>query len=171
MSTIPDSYKGAGYGTIYSETELRQAIANAEVLAKVGGTDGTPITAATIPPGGVGVIGWLSGIWYAFVRPAIIDIAGVISTTGDNTIIASPGVGLSIYVTRLMVQNESSALTTIILKDSGNKLRIVAASQGDGIALPFPERREIKLAANTPLILNLSGANSVGYSIGYYTGT
>lgn len=32
MSTIPDKYKGEGYGTIYSDAELRQAIANTEML-------------------------------------------------------------------------------------------------------------------------------------------
>lgn len=38
MSTIPDQYKGAGYGTIYGDPELRQAIADAEVAVLIGGS-------------------------------------------------------------------------------------------------------------------------------------
>lgn len=105
------------------------------------------------------------------IQPSLVvtDITGTIASSGDNTIIASPGAGLSIYITRLIIQNESSTATTIILKDSSsNKLRILAQSQGDGIAQAYSERREIQLAQNSPLIFNLSGANSVGYSIGYY---
>jgi hypothetical protein len=97
-------------------------------------------------------------------------VSGTIATSGDNTIVAAPGSGLSIYITHLVLQNESTTATTIILKGSSNLLRCLGQTQGSGLALTFPERREIKLATNTALILNLSGANSVGYSIGYYTG-
>jgi hypothetical protein len=103
-------------------------------------------------------------------KPTISYKTGTVSTSGDNTIVAAPGTGLSIYITHLVLQNESATATTIILKDSGNRLRCLGQTQGSGLALTFPERRELKLVANTALILNLSGANSVGYSIGYYTG-
>lgn len=103
-------------------------------------------------------------------KPIITYVAGTIATSGDNTIVAAPGAGISIYITHLVLQNESTTATTIILKGSGNLLRCLGQTQGSGLALTFPERREIKLAANTALILNLSGANSCGYSIGYYTG-
>lgn len=90
MSTIPDTYKGAGYGTIYSDAELRQAIANTEVanLIGEGGGGGSPdptaadavqlsdgttyykalsegiqATGVTGPTGGSGALRWLSGIW------------------------------------------------------------------------------------------------------------
>ena len=97
-------------------------------------------------------------------------MSATIATSGDNTIVAAPGSGLSIYITHLVLQNESTTATTIILKGSSDLLRWLGQIQGSGLALTFPERREIKLATNTALILNLSGANSVGYSIGYYTG-
>ena len=103
-------------------------------------------------------------------KPAITFVTGTISSSGDNTIVSAPGSGLSIYITYLVLQNESSTATTIILKDSANRLRCLGQSQGSSLALTFPERRELKLATNTALILNLSGANSCGYSIGYYTG-
>lgn len=112
----------------------------------------------------------LTSLIALFTRPTITYITGTISTSGDNTIVAAPGSGLSIYITHLVLQNESATATTIILKDSGNRMRYLGQTQGSGLVLTFPERREIKLAVNTALILNLSGANSCGYSIGYYTG-
>ena len=57
----------------YGQSELTQAVANAEVAALLnpssggGGSTtvnfGTKITDATIPTGGVGNLGWLSAIW------------------------------------------------------------------------------------------------------------
>jgi hypothetical protein len=102
-------------------------------------------------------------------RPTIFYSTGTISSSGDNTIISAPGAEISIYITHLILQNESSSSTTIILKDSANRLRCIAPFQGDGIAINFSEKRDFKLAVNQPLILNLSAANSCGYSIGYYT--
>lgn len=112
----------------------------------------------------------LTSLINIFTRPTIVYVTGTISSSGDNTIVSAQGAGVSIYITHLVIQNESSTATTIILKDSSNRLRCLGQSQGNGLALTFSERREIKLAANTALILNLSGANSCGYSIGYYTG-
>lgn len=91
MSTIPDIYKGAGYGTIYSDSEARQAIANAEVEKLIIGgggsidpahpnaiqlsdgtnyykalSEGTPADGVIAPTGGSGAFKWLSGI-YNFV--------------------------------------------------------------------------------------------------------
>lgn len=102
----------------------------------------------------------------------VLDTTGTVASSGDNTIITSPGAGLSIHITRLLIQNQTTTETTIILKDSiSNKLPILAPTKGDGIAQVYSERSEIKLAQNNPLILNLSGANSISYSIGYYVGT
>ena len=48
----------------YGQSELMQAVANAEVAALLNpSSDGTKITDATIPTGGVGNLGWLSAIW------------------------------------------------------------------------------------------------------------
>ena len=102
-------------------------------------------------------------------RPSILYVTGTIATTGDNTIVVAPGSGLSIYVTHILIQNESATSTTVIVKDTANRIRFLAQTQGALFSAIFPGRREIKLTANTALILNLSGANSIGYSIGYYT--
>lgn len=149
---------------------------NGEFLAST--TDGgSAITGTTIPAGGSGSVGWLSAIWQQvsslltiFTRPTISYISGVISTSGDNLVVAPPGANLSIHITHISIQNESSVATTILLKDSNSLVRVLGQNQGDGIALVLPERREIKLLANTGLTLNLSGSNSVGYSIGYWIG-
>jgi hypothetical protein len=112
----------------------------------------------------------LTSLINIFTRPTIIYSTGTVATSGDNTIIPAPGSGLSIYITHLVIQNESATTTTIILKDSSNRLRILQ-DQRDSLDLIFPERREMKLSINTALILNLSGANACNYSIGYYTGS
>lgn len=191
-----------------------------------------PITGATMPSGGLGVIGWLSGLYLrtptlganiaanatpvtlssdgifatvfgttadsaassdtgasslmsfvkrisqsitslvtAFTRPSIIFVAGTISVSGDNTILAAQGAGQCISITSLTIQNESSIATTILVKDGATtRSRFLAQSQGDGLSKDFSERRELKLTANTALIINLSGANSCNYSIGYFVG-
>lgn len=103
-------------------------------------------------------------------RPNIIYTSGVISNSGDNTIISAPGENFAIWVTHLILQNESATPTTIIIKGSNNLIRCLGQLQGDGISLVFPAGREIRLVTNTHLILNLSGDNSCGYSIGYYIG-
>ena len=143
-----------------------------------------PITGVTIPSGGTGIIGWLSAVYQKLItgvavtgtfsasslRGTLQYVTGTINVQGNNQIIAAPGAGLSIYITHLVLQNESAVSTTIILRDTDNRLRCLAAAQGSGIALVFPDRGEIKLVANTALNLNLSGNNVCGYSIGYYTG-
>jgi hypothetical protein len=40
MSKIPDQYKGTGYGTVYGDSEIRQAIADAEVAKLLGSSPG-----------------------------------------------------------------------------------------------------------------------------------
>jgi hypothetical protein len=110
----------------------------------------------------------LTFLTLTFTRPTIITVTGTVSSSEDTTIVSAPGAGLSIYITHLLLQNESLAATTILLKDSNIRLRCLTQSQGDGLAWTFPERRELKLATNTPLILNLSTNNSCGYSIAYY---
>ncbi|ACC81136.1 hypothetical protein [Nostoc punctiforme] len=105
-----------------------------------------------------------------FDRPAITIIAGTINTVGDNTIIAAPGTGISINISYLKIQLEASTATTIILKSGATtKERILCQNQGDGLAINYFLNRELRLDANTALVLSLSGANSVNYAFHYYT--
>ena len=109
-----------------------------------------------------------------FQNVARLEVSGTASSNGDNTIIAAPGTtGGRIVITDVVLQNESSTPTTMILKDGVGgtvKLRCLAQNQGDGIAMVYAPDSRPKLTANTLLDLNLSGANSCGYTIGYYLG-
>jgi len=90
--------------------------------------------------------------------------------SGDNTLVAGPGSGQRIVVSSIVVQNESATATTILLKSGANtKRRALLQNQGDGVAWSFPPGREWKLGDNEALIVNLSGANSHGVTVDYYT--
>ena len=142
----------------------------------------TPITGTTLPTGGSGVIGWISSVYQKLISGVVVTgtvtavspraslqyVSGTVNITGDNTIVTSPGAGLSIYITHIVLQNESTVATTMTIKDTAVRFRYFGPTQGSGTFIAFPNKGEIKLIANTPLILNLSGNNICGYSIGYF---
>lgn len=93
---------------------------------------------------------------------------GSVNTAGANTIIAAPGPGYSIVVSFLEIQNESGTATTVTINDNGiPKFRYFGQNQGDGVIHQFPIGREWMLSKNGALVLNLSGANQIGYSVQY----
>lgn len=95
---------------------------------------------------------------------------GTINTSGDNTIIAAPGVGLRIYITKLQIQLESTTTTTVLIKSGSTVIgRIRCVNDGDGKIEPYAPGFEKRLGINEAFILNLSGANTVGYEVEYYT--
>lgn len=94
------------------------------------------------------------------------------SSSGDNSIISAPGAGLKIVIVGLIIQNESSTATTMrLFNGAGGSVlaRCLGQNQGDGLTVSFPGDTRLKLSGNTALVLNLSGANSCGYTIWYYT--
>ena len=112
-----------------------------------------------------------SGTWNVGVVEKTMSYAtGTAATSGDNTLVSTPGAGNRLVVTLFVIQNESATETTMILKSGAtNRIRLLAQSQGDGLSTVFPVGQAWKLAENEALVLNLSGANSCGYSIQYYT--
>ena len=105
-------------------------------------------------------------------QKTLLRASGTASTSGNNTLVAAAGSGVKIVIVSIVLQNESSTATTMILQDgaSGTAIcRVLGQNQGDGLTLTFPEDARFKGTANTLLNLNLSGANSCGYSIFYYT--
>lgn len=97
-------------------------------------------------------------------------VTGTAASSGDNSLIAAPGVGIKIVVCGFVIQNESSTATTLILRDgTTSKIRCYAKNQGDGLSQVFTPDARWKLTANTALNLNLSGANTCGYTVWYYT--
>ena len=97
--------------------------------------------------------------------------AGTKAASGDNTLVAAPASGYRLVIKGWHVQNESSTATTTLLKDgaSSTLYRYLAQNQGDGIGRVYEQGFELRLTAATALILNLSGANSHGYWVEYWT--
>ncbi|MFN8468596.1 MAG: hypothetical protein U0X20_23760 [Caldilineaceae bacterium] len=102
-------------------------------------------------------------------QPTITFATGTAADSGDNTIVAAPGTGKRLALLVLQVQNETSTATTGIVKfGTTAKLRSRNPSDGDGLLRDW-SHRPVLLAENTALVLNLSGANSHGYSVEYAT--
>lgn len=98
--------------------------------------------------------------------------SGTFSTSGDNTIIASPGASSYISIKWLHIGNESTTETTAIIKSGATieRFRCVLTSKsstGSFRQITFPESSPLNLDPNQALIINLNGANSVGVSLGY----
>lgn len=108
----------------------------------------------------------------SIAEKTLVWVTGTKSAAGDNELIAAPAAGKRIVVVAFVIQNESATATTLILKDgSTSQIRCFGQNQGDGLTMTFPAGREWKLTAAAALNLNLSGANSCGYSVQYYTET
>lgn len=96
-------------------------------------------------------------------------VTGSKSSSGDNTLIAAQA-GVQIVVTALQVQLEASTATLGIIKfGSTAKWRVHMENKGDGLLMIFPRGSEWYLPTNEALVLNLDGANQVGYSVEYHT--
>jgi len=102
--------------------------------------------------------------------PTLNYATGTTAAAGQPELIAAPGAGVQIIVTAFVIQNESATATTMRLEAGAvAHFRVLAQNQGDGLSGTFEVGREWELPANTALNLWLSGANSCGYSIVYYT--
>ena len=95
---------------------------------------------------------------------------GTAASSGHNSIVGAPGASTRIVVKYLMAQNESATATTAIWEDDTTaKIRSYHAAVGNGSIWQFEDGSEWRLTANKALQLNLSGANSHGYTVGYWT--
>lgn len=101
---------------------------------------------------------------------AMTTVTGAAASSGDNTLIAAPGANTRIVVHDLQLQLEAATATTMLIKSgSTTRRRLYAGSAGEGLLLVFEQGKEFRLGTNEALILNLSGANSVGYTVRYAT--
>lgn len=91
------------------------------------------------------------------------------ATSGDQTLVAAPGAGFRLVVKDLVVQNESSTETTVILKSGSTAAWRAKLAANAALALSFDEGNEWRLGTNEALVLNLSGAHSHSYSGRYFT--
>ena len=95
--------------------------------------------------------------------------ASTAASSGDNTLVAAPSAGNHLVVKDLMIQNESSTETTIILKSGSTAKWRGKLAANAALSLGFATGEEWRLGSAEALVLNLSGANSHGYSIRYRT--
>ena len=96
---------------------------------------------------------------------------GTAASSGDNSLVSAPGAGFRIVVKDIIVQNESSTATTVKLRSGTTDKWRAVLDQYRSLSLSFNAGDEWRLAANEALQVNLSGANSHGYSVRYYIET
>jgi hypothetical protein len=102
-------------------------------------------------------------------QPTISRAAGTKADSGDNTLVASPGAGYKLILLYLQVQNETTTATTCVIKHGSTTVaRVLNQNQGDGLLRDFCEY-PVEMPEATALVLNLSGANSHGYTVEYVT--
>jgi hypothetical protein len=108
--------------------------------------------------------------WPQAPNVQLTRLCSTTATNGDNTLVAAPGAGLQHIITSIILQLEAATATTLILKAGSTAvMRILCQNQGDGCALVFPAGQGLALGSNAAMVLNLSGTNTCGYSIQYYT--
>jgi hypothetical protein len=96
----------------------------------------------------------------------------VFSTSGDNPIVPAPGAGQRLVFTAIRVQNNTDINTTVLIRDGANTIAGVTTTiVGTGIDANFTYGNEIRLSANTALVMNLSAANQHSTSVRYYIET
>jgi hypothetical protein len=105
-------------------------------------------------------------------QKTLLVATGAAASSGDNTLISAPGALLKIVIVGFIIQNETAVATLMrLLNDTGGTAfaRCLGQNQGDGLTMNYPDDARYKLALNKPLVLNLGGANSCGYTVWYYT--
>jgi hypothetical protein len=100
----------------------------------------------------------------------LTTLTGTKASSGDNELVATPGTQHRIVVVAFVIQNESATATTMILRSAAttNGWRFLAQNQGDGLAMNLGPTGAWRLGRNEALVLNLSGANSCGYTVHYF---
>ena len=98
----------------------------------------------------------------------VTPLSGTFNTSGDNTILAA-NASHYFVITHVTLQNESSTATTMQLKIGSTVWeRVLGQNQGDGLEVTYDPEARPTGANNQAIILNLSGANSCGYTVHYY---
>lgn len=107
----------------------------------------------------------------ASTEKTTLTACGTGASSGDNTAIALVS-AKKIVLVSVMLQGLTTTATTIKLTDgaSGTVIcQVLAQNQGDGMLIVYPPDARPKLTTATAAIVNLSGANSCGWNITYYT--
>lgn len=97
------------------------------------------------------------------------QVTGTAASSGPNQLIVAPSAGNHLVVKDLVIQNESSTETTVILKSGTTAKWRAKLAANASLNLSFNENEEWRLGSAEKLDLDLSGANSHGYSVRYFT--
>jgi fibronectin-binding autotransporter adhesin len=92
------------------------------------------------------------------------------TSSGNTTVIASPGASLSLYICKVSVHNRDAANVLVTLQDGAGgtaRWRAELAAEGGGSLIDFGARGW-KLTADTLLNVNLGGASSVDVNVTDY---
>jgi hypothetical protein len=92
------------------------------------------------------------------------------TASGDSTVIAAPGAGVSLHICKCSVHNRSASPIVVALRDgtAGTiRWRAELAADGGGSIIDFGNRGW-KLTANTLFAVNLAGASDVDVNVTEY---
>lgn len=96
-------------------------------------------------------------------------VVGSVASLGDNTLIAAPGADTILSLAELTIQLEGSGATVVQVKSGSTVIRRwYLVNAGSGVTWVFDQGREMRLAENEALVLHLSAANTVGYTVRYF---
>src|SRR3972149_127869 len=92
-----------------------------------------------------------------------------VTASGDTTLLAAPGGGLSIYVTGIMASNQgASKIRALVREGAAGTIRCGGTLAGNGDGYVFPYTPAWKLPANTALVANLGAAGDVDYTVHFF---
>lgn len=95
-------------------------------------------------------------------------VRGTATDAGDTTIIAAPGAGLRIVIHYFKRVRTNTTDVTVLVKEGATTVDSdTLTSELPGVIEQYSEPDTVRLAANTALILNLSGAASVAWKVHY----
>lgn len=139
------------------------------VISDGGGTISVDDNSGSLTVDGT-VAATQSGVWQTKItNQTILFATGVAGSNGNNTLVADPGSGQAIRIVALMIQNESAVKTTAIVYFGATaKWRFLAKEEGVGYVLPIPPGHVWSVGVGNALVLNLNGANNIGYNVAYY---
>ena len=102
-------------------------------------------------------------------KNAFVWQSGMVDAQGANTIIAGAA-GTQIIVQTLILFNEEAQTTVTAIWQNGaggEGPRLHLLSEGDNLAIYHPEGKPWRLTPGNALVLDLSAAAEVGYSVYY----
>ena len=94
--------------------------------------------------------------------------SGATALSGDQTLVEAPATGYRLVLSKVQIQLSETAVITAILKAGSTEgWRARLTTDGAGFILEFSPGEEWVLPEATALVLNLSLAKAVGYSVQY----